>query len=415
MFSLIRGFFRTRQIYVRSRSDVHYVTFTPAAQIALVSVAFIGLFWTAFASINLLFKDQLLELKQQKMFEARLSYEHQLAEMRSSLEAESDKLLLNQQRYLQKVDEVQTRFEELATQQKKMHEFFSKGWLSLPPAGTPAETTNSVPASVPEIEGALDTPYSRRLVADFRSEQEVVAPLAEIDARLQNLHKQHVAMLQGGLNVAKVKVERTADLMRRVKVGVPPLQQEADTGGPFIPAKASSTSRFEEEFDAGISGIQQTLQHNDDLIAAVEDFPLGLPLSTVERISSEYGYRRDPLRHSLALHGGVDFVSAYGSPVLATSKGTIVWAGPHGPYGNLVEIQHDNGVSTRYGHLRGVKVSLGQTVRTGDVIGWLGNTGRSTGPHLHYETRVDGRALDPKNFWQIRNDIQTLKTNDNKQ
>lgn len=415
MLAVLRGFFRTRQVYVRSRNDVHYVTFTPLAQIALVTLAFVGLFWTAFASINLLFKDQLLELKQQKLFEARLDYEHQLAEMRAAVETESDKLLINQQSYLKKVDEVQGRFEALAAQQQRMHEYFSKGWIPLPPQPTSADAPAPAPATAPQVEGALALPYSKRFVADFRSDAEVVAPLRDIDARLSSLHAKHIEMLDRGLQFAKSKVEQTAALMHRVNVAVPKESDAVDTGGPFLPVDGADQAQEGDQFEAALARVETTLKHNEDLIGAVEKFPLGLPLSQIERISSSYGYRSDPLRHSMALHGGIDFVASYGAPVLTTSPGKVTWAGSHGPYGNLVEIQHDNGVATRYGHLKGVNVTLGQTVKVGDVIGWLGNTGRSTGPHLHYETRVDGHALDPQNFWRIRNDIQALKNNNDKQ
>lgn len=414
MFSLIRGFFRSRQVYVRSRTDVHYVNFTPAAQIALVGMAFAALFWTAFASVNLLFKDQLLELKQQKMFEARLDYEHQLADMRASLESESDKLLLNQQSYLKKVDEVRAQFETLAGQQRRMREYFSKGWIPLQPVDTTEPAGSTAPVA-PEVEGSLAVPFTQRFAGDFKSDGEVTKPLAEIDEALQGLHGQHVDMLKHGLAYAQSKVARTAALMQRVNVAVPSVSQQSDTGGPFVPVDGQPSSLAESEFYTGLSDIDTALRHNDELIAAVERFPLGIPLTEVDHISSSYGVRSDPLRHSLALHGGIDFVASYGTPVHTTSSGTVTWAGPHGPYGNLVEIQHDNGVATRYGHLKGVNVSLGQSVAMGDVIGWLGNTGRSTGPHLHYETRVDGHALDPQNFWRIRNDIQALKDNDNKQ
>jgi murein DD-endopeptidase MepM/ murein hydrolase activator NlpD len=126
-------------------------------------------------------------------------------------------------------------------------------------------------------------------------------------------------------------------------------------------------------------------------------------------ISSFFGYRMDPLRLSVAFHGGIDFKGVHGEPVLVTSNSRITWAGAHGPYGNLVEIFHDKGGSTRYAHLRSANVTLGQEIARGDVIGWMGNTGRSTGPHLHYETCVNGRVIDPHNFWRTQNDLQALE------
>jgi murein DD-endopeptidase MepM/ murein hydrolase activator NlpD len=136
--------------------------------------------------------------------------------------------------------------------------------------------------------------------------------------------------------------------------------------------------------------------------------PLYMPLSDVVRMTSGYGIRRDPFRHTIAMHAGVDFKSGINSPVYATADGKVNVAGWEGAYGRMVEIIHDNGVATRYAHLSAITVAVGDKVRRGDMVGKLGNTGRSTGPHLHYETRVKGRAVDPVRFWQTSNAVQEL-------
>ena len=99
-----------------------------------------------------------------------------------------------------------------------------------------------------------------------------------------------------------------------------------------------------------------------------------------------------------AMHTGLDFRASTGDPVRATANGKVVNAGWSGGYGRMVEIDHGNGLSTRYGHLSAINVKIGQQVTIGQVIGEVGSTGRSTGPHLHYETRIDGDAVDPQKF-----------------
>jgi murein DD-endopeptidase MepM/ murein hydrolase activator NlpD len=158
----------------------------------------------------------------------------------------------------------------------------------------------------------------------------------------------------------------------------------------------------------GVESVHATLEQEYKVRNAVADLPLVNPWLRSPEFPV-FGTARIPLRLSLAFHGGIDFKSNYAEPVLATSSGKVTWAGPHGPYGNLVEIFHDNGVSTRYGHLKSVNVSLGQKISRGDLVGWMGSTGRSTGPHLHYETRVNGRVIDPQNFWRTQNDLQALE------
>ena len=126
--------------------------------------------------------------------------------------------------------------------------------------------------------------------------------------------------------------------------------------------------------------------------------PVRYPLIGDATLSSPFGYRADPFLGRAALHPGVDMVQPYGSEIKATAVGRVTHAGPMGGYGNCVEIDHGNGVATRYGHMSEVLVEEGQTVGVGEAIGRIGSTGRSTGPHLHYEVRVDGEAVDPERF-----------------
>ena len=106
----------------------------------------------------------------------------------------------------------------------------------------------------------------------------------------------------------------------------------------------------------------------------------------------------DPFLGRPAIHTGIDLRGDVGEPVHATATGRVSIAGREGGYGNMVEISHGNGLATRYGHLSAIDVKVGQTVRIGEVIGKIGSTGRSTGPHLHYETRINGEAVDPQKF-----------------
>jgi murein DD-endopeptidase MepM/ murein hydrolase activator NlpD len=115
-------------------------------------------------------------------------------------------------------------------------------------------------------------------------------------------------------------------------------------------------------------------------------------------MSSPFGMRMDPFVKGPAIHTGIDMRGDSGDPVRATANGTVTTAGVNGGYGKMVEIDHGNGLSTRYGHLSAIDVTVGQVVRLGQTIGKIGSTGRSTGPHLHYETRVDGDAVDPQKY-----------------
>lgn len=115
-------------------------------------------------------------------------------------------------------------------------------------------------------------------------------------------------------------------------------------------------------------------------------------------MTSRYGIRRDPILGRKAYHSGVDFRARRGTPVQAAGPGKVVKAEWNGGYGRMVEIDHGNDIVTRYAHLSAIEVSKGARIETGSVVGFSGSSGRSTGPHLHYEIRRKGKATDPMKF-----------------
>jgi murein DD-endopeptidase MepM/ murein hydrolase activator NlpD len=125
------------------------------------------------------------------------------------------------------------------------------------------------------------------------------------------------------------------------------------------------------------------------------------PISSkhLKTMASGYGYRRDPIYGTSRLHEGMDFSADIGTPVYATGDGKVTFADWHSGYGNLIEINHGFNYVTRYAHLSQISVRSGQSVKRGDLIGKVGNTGKSTGPHLHYEVRLRGAAQNPVNYY----------------
>ena len=126
--------------------------------------------------------------------------------------------------------------------------------------------------------------------------------------------------------------------------------------------------------------------------------PVRKPIMGEIDLSSGFGVRSDPFLGRPAMHTGLDIRGSTGDPVRATANGTVETAGWNGGYGKMVEVDHGNGFSTRYGHMSEILVKVGQHIRVGQIVGRVGSTGRSTGPHLHYETRIDGDAVDPQKF-----------------
>jgi len=143
-------------------------------------------------------------------------------------------------------------------------------------------------------------------------------------------------------------------------------------------------------------------------LAILETLPLSAPLDQYQ-FESSFGVRIDPINGHRAVHTGIDLSAAYRAPVYSTSPGAVVFAGYAAGYGRMVEIDHGHGIHTRYAHLNRLLVNVGQTVRQHAEIGLLGSTGRSTGPHVHYEVLVDGVAQNPMHFLEAGKSVELLK------
>jgi murein DD-endopeptidase MepM/ murein hydrolase activator NlpD len=168
-------------------------------------------------------------------------------------------------------------------------------------------------------------------------------------------------------------------------------------GGPFVPAVRAVRTAEEHKLLASIQKLDGEVDRWGRLQMVVRTLPLAAPLDSYTIVSG-FGERTDPIVGKRAVHAGVDLKNKLGTPVLATAPGTVIYAGWMRDYGRIVEIDHGLGIRTRYAHLKSISVKVGQTVEFRQQIGKLGNSGRSTGPHLHYEVQVNGKPFDPMNF-----------------
>lgn len=192
---------------------------------------------------------------------------------------------------------------------------------------------------------------------------------------------------QAGLNPLVIKKQASE------KKALEPQAKAASNkseGGPYIPMDVSK-----------LSSDERTLYGNLDELSLLQDvvdsLPLNAPLANYEE-ESPFGKRIDPFTGHLAFHAGLDLKGTAGARVLSTADGVVSSAGRNGAYGNAVDIDHSYNVSTRYAHLSQILVKEGQRVRKGEAIGIQGSTGRSTGPHVHYEVRYQDRIMNPKGF-----------------
>ncbi len=163
------------------------------------------------------------------------------------------------------------------------------------------------------------------------------------------------------------------------------------TGGP---ESVSNLDRAADRLESDIRQISDRLRSDTLRLASI---PSGIPVNGY--ITDGFGIRSNPFNgEGREVHDGLDIAVDFGTPVSTTADGLVIWAGPHGGYGNLVIVYHSNGITTRYGHLSKITVEQGQRVRRGDQIGHAGSTGRSTGPHVHYEVRENDQSVDPMRY-----------------
>lgn len=222
---------------------------------------------------------------------------------------------------------------------------------------------------------------------------------AEVLAPLKKVEQRQIAMAVKVRQAAEQRYAMTVAHVRRL--GITPERFAARMpamGGPFEAAD-SVEAEADLRADMQFRSLFMTWKKLDSLEQGVIAIPSAQP---VERLAftSNYGVRADPFRGTAAMHAGVDIPGPTGTPIYATADGIIDRAERSGGYGNLVEINHGKGIQTRYGHLSKILVAPYTRVRRGQLIALMGSTGRSTGPHLHYEVRIDGHAVNPIPFLQ---------------
>ncbi len=226
---------------------------------------------------------------------------------------------------------------------------------------------------------------------------EADALAADVVAPLKQVEQQQVAT---AVKVRKVAEQRYAAAAAKVRrFGLAPERFVAATpamGGPYEAAN-SAEAAADIRADMQFRSLFMTWKKLDNLEQGSIAIPSVLP---VERLAftSNFGIRSDPFRGTAAFHGGVDIPGPVGTPIYATADGIVGRAERAGGYGNMVEINHGKGIATRYGHLSKILVAPFTRVRRGQLIALMGSTGRSTGPHLHYEVRIDGAAVNPTPF-----------------
>jgi murein DD-endopeptidase MepM/ murein hydrolase activator NlpD len=226
--------------------------------------------------------------------------------------------------------------------------------------------------------------------------QDIARLAAETEYRVRQIEERQKVL---AAMIAGQKVD--PEVIAKLGYSIPATGSGAQ-GGPF-----DSASKADPTFKSLFTSWKKL----DNLTESAIAVPSDKPVKTAE-FTSGYGIRSDPFQGRAAKHAGIDLAAPIGTPIYATADGVITDAGyNNGGYGNLIKVDHGRGIETRYGHLSAILVHAGDRITRGQLIGRMGSTGRSTGSHLHYEVRIDGRAVNPIPFMKSNDYLVAMQRN----
>jgi murein DD-endopeptidase MepM/ murein hydrolase activator NlpD len=394
----------------------HQLRIGPIAFWIVVGTLVIMAAWSITTATYFAFSDDVLTRLVSREAEMQFGYEDRIAELRAQIDRLSSRQLLDQEQYEQRLDQVSRRqatLESRAGALSVLSDGAATGSIK-PPArnglGAPqreaplkpsplSDATKFVP--LPSRNARLDAanPATRRLA--LTAGDNIDSALAGVQASLDRVEARHRALLNALEETYHSKAQRMRGVLADLGVDTkkiapaPKPRIESGIGGPFVAALPPFNAAA---FDRQLYSVKIARAEIEQLTRTLVSIPVRKPVLGESEIVSGFGVRIDPFLGRPAMHTGLDFRAEIGDPVQVTANGTVTAAGWSGGYGKMVEVDHGNGLATRYGHMAEIDVKVGQQVKIGQSLGLVGTTGRSTGPHLHYETRIDGEAVDPQKF-----------------
>jgi murein DD-endopeptidase MepM/ murein hydrolase activator NlpD len=263
------------------------------------------------------------------------------------------------------------------------------------------EDNSRLVQQIQETEQALAAVIGQRDALQL-ARAELTGRVGGLEERLTAIQQSQQVMVQRIAEKTRQGVDEVEKTVAMTGLDVDELLAQVDAelgqGGPLIPFKAPAEQSVENDVVlASVAGLDNEVERWEKLQVVLRSMPLAAPLDQFY-LASKFGRRIDPITRRPAVHEGLDMAAALRSPILATAPGKVVFAGWKGAYGRMVEIDHGLGIRTRYAHMHQITVEVGDEVDYREKIGLLGSSGRSTGPHVHYEVRVNGRSFDPANF-----------------
>lgn len=369
------------------------------------------------ATSYLVLRDDLIGAAAARQARMQQAYEDRISSLRAQVDRITSRQLLDQQLMETKVSELLAR-QKLLTQRHgrigPILERVENAAAAEPPATAPlptakpdvrAQSEDIVPAAYASADAA-SAPFSFWTTRDVIDAPQTAADRAdrlfvEINKSLRSIENEQLLRIRSLAQDTDKTADSIAEALSEAGLPVDRDYGKGDVGGPLIAIDNAS------KFEARMKELDDALDRLDMLKQTVGRLPIANP-EPGRTITSGFGVRTDPLIGKPALHSGIDFRVPIGQPARATASGIVTKAGWNGGYGRMVEVDHGHGFATRYAHLSSIGVKVGDRIEKGDELGLTGSSGRSTGPHLHYEIRRNGEAVNPLRFLKVGRTVGEL-------
>ncbi|MEM0984739.1 MAG: peptidoglycan DD-metalloendopeptidase family protein [Pseudomonadota bacterium] len=381
-------FFPERQFYHRSGGTVHYISVSPWQQAMMAAGVSALAGWSAFATVNYVFYGGESGLTAGETRDLA-RYERWVQELRAK-DALSRTLL----------EERTDEFQKVTAQFEQRHQSL-KILLDALDGGDDFE--------VSALQGDNASLLQKASIdeADMRQGRDLPVATASfgsvgVRAKIDQLRIEQDVFLDATEDLAVQRAEEARGVLQLTAVGTAEIEGGMEMGGPVVSVAALAADQFTSPEDAAfaervmqVAARLEEARYYENIVAQL---PLADPIGVPSRLTSNYGLRVDPFTKRPAWHNGIDMAAYYKAPITAAGPGTVTYSGVKSGYGRLVEIDHGYGFKSRYAHLRSISVEKGATVAIGDKLGLMGSSGRSTGPHLHYEVWFHDKPYDPAKF-----------------
>ncbi|WP_330448388.1 DUF5930 domain-containing protein [Paracoccus marcusii] len=412
-----------QRLFLRSDDTTRFVRLRPVTQMVGISGITLVFGWTLVASSFLVIDAVSSGNTREQIQRSQAAFEERLAELQAERDARAAEALAAQSRFAVALDQVSQMQSQLLPSEESRREMETglaavqstlRDTLADRDTAVAAADAGTTPAPdrTEEFSVALDILSGElRSSADQRSEAVEEAEAAKLTAQELTVERDQIlarndeilTQLEDAVTVSVAPLDEVFrnvgmnpdEVLRTIRSGY------SGQGGPLTPMSYSTRGNAAlTDTELKARQIIVTLDQMNTYRIAIEKLPLAMPVTDNFRYTSGFGRRWS------RMHEGIDMAGPVGTPIHVTGDGVVTFAGRSGAYGNLIKIRHELGTETRYAHLSRIHVKVGDRVSQGDRIGDMGNTGRSTGPHLHYEVRMNGRAVDPMSFIKAADNVQ---------